>query len=68
MLEGLSRLLTLVTTNAIKLGGLYVGIKAGTRAPAELTVMGWSAFAMAGAQVSETLVLTALDKFFGGKR
>jgi hypothetical protein len=67
-MEWLTRFTTLVTTNAIKLGGLYVGIKAGTKAPAELGVMGWSAFAMAGAQISETLVLAALDKFFGGKK
>jgi transketolase N-terminal domain/subunit len=67
-MEWLTRFTTLVTTNAIKLGGLYVGIKAGTRVPAELAVMGWSAFAMAGAQISETLVLAALDKFFGGKK
>jgi hypothetical protein len=68
MLEALSKVITLVVTNAIKLGGLYVGVKAGTRAPAELGVMGWSAFAMAGAQVSETFVLSALDRFFGGKK
>lgn len=65
MLESLSRVVTLVVTNVTKLAGLYVGVKAATHMPVEAVTMGWSAFALAGAQLSETTILLLIDRFLG---
>lgn len=59
------RTVTLFITNLIKIGGLYVGVRAGVRTPVDAVAMGWSAFAMAGAQLSETTILALVDRFFG---
>lgn len=63
--ESISRIVTLIVTNVIKLVGLYVGVKAGTKSPVDAVAMGWSAFAMAGAQLSETTILLLIDRFLG---
>jgi hypothetical protein len=65
MLEATTRVVTLVVTNVIKLAGLYVGVRAATKVPVEAITMGWSAFAMAGAQLSETTILLLIERFFG---
>lgn len=65
MWESISRLVALVVTNTIKVAGLYVGVRAGIRAPVDAVAMAWSAFAMAGAQLSETTILRLVERFFG---
>lgn len=68
MLETVSRVITLVVTNVVKLTGLYVGVKAGTHTPADPVTLGFAAFLIAGGQVSETLVIGIIERFFGIKR
>lgn len=65
LLESFTRIVTLIVTNVTKLVGLYVGVKAATHTPVEAVTMGWSAFAMAGAQLSETTILLLIDRFLG---
>ncbi len=67
MLESVSKTVTLIVTNVIKLAGLYVGVKAATHTPAEAAVLAFSAFLLAGAQVSETTVIGFIERFFGAK-
>lgn len=54
----------LITTNLTKLAGLVIGLHEAltTKDP---TVMAFAAFMMAGAKVSETVLLTFIDRFFG---
>lgn len=67
MLESLTRIITLIVTNTIKLAGLYVGVHeiAVHSASPNAVVLAYSAFMMAGAQFSETTVLNLTERFFG---
>ena len=58
------RTAAIVVTNSIKVGGLVLGLHEAftTKTP---TVMAFAAFMMAGARVSETVLLRAIDRFFG---
>jgi hypothetical protein len=69
MLETISRVVTLVVTNVTKLAGLYVGVhEIGTHSGSpNAVVLAYSAFMMAGAQLSETTILALIEKFFGMK-
>lgn len=67
-LESLSRFVTLVVTNVIKVGGLYVGLRAATAPSPNAVVLAYSAFAMGGAQLGETTILTFIERFFGVKK
>lgn len=60
--EGLSRLLTVVITNATKIAGLYVGIKAAPSGNA--VVLAFAAFMIAGGQMSEGVMLGVIERFF----
>lgn len=69
-LDRVSQTLTIVVTNCIKLGGLYVGVHTivtthGVPDPVELA---YSALLVAGGQVSERAVIAFLDRFFGRGR
>jgi hypothetical protein len=64
-LESLSRFLTLLITNITKLAGLYVGVHAAVASTPNAVVLAFSAFMMAGAQLSETTILAVIDRFFG---
>jgi hypothetical protein len=69
MFSTLSRTLTLIVTNTIKLGGLYVGVRelvVHSASPNTL-VLAYSAFLVAGGQLSETTILSFLGRFFGVK-
>lgn len=57
---------TLAVTNLIKLGGLVVALhEALVRTELRPSVLAVSALMMAGAQVSEGLLLALADRFFG---
>lgn len=57
---------TLVITNVTKLTGLYVAIhEAVLRPHHDPATLALAAFMMGGAQISEGIVMAALDKFFG---
>lgn len=57
--------LTLVVSNAIKLGGLYLVIRAGSHPPVDPFELALSAFMMSGAQLTEDKVLKLLSSFMG---
>lgn len=61
----LGRLLTLLVSNAIKIVGVWVGLKAATAARPDAVVLAFAAFMMAGAQFSENMVLGIVDRMFG---
>lgn len=65
MLETVSRVVALLVTNITKVAGLYVGVKAATHTPADAVTLAFAAFMMAGAQVSETVVIGLIERFFG---
>jgi hypothetical protein len=67
MFEALSRTITLIVTNTVKLGGLYVGIHelAVHSASPNALVLAYSAFLVAGGQLSETTILSFIGRFFG---
>ena len=67
-LESLSRFVTLVVTNATKIAGLYVGVRAALMPTPSAVVLAFSAFMMAGAQLSESTILALIDRFFGTDR
>lgn len=54
----------LIITNLTKVGGLIIGIHEALTAR-DPAVMAFAAFMMAGARVSETVLLTFIDRFFG---
>ncbi len=68
MLENVSRVTTLVVTNVIKVAGLYVGVKAATHTPTDAVTLAFAAFLIAGGQLSETVILGIVERFFGIKR
>lgn len=62
-----ARLLALLVTNCIKLGGLYLAIRAAvTEANPSVVQIGEACFMMAGAQVTEDAVLKLVTRMFGG--
>ena len=65
--ESFSRVVTLLVTNIIKLAGLYIGVGAALRPTPSAVVLAYSAFMMAGAQLSETTILALIERFFGVK-
>lgn len=68
-IESLSRFIALVVTNAIKVAGLYIGVREIILrgASPNAVVLAYSAFMMAGAQLSETTILALIERFFGVK-
>lgn len=57
---------TLALTNLTKLAGLVVAFnEAVLRTELRPSVIALAAFMMAGAQVSETLLVSAIERFFG---
>lgn len=65
MIESISRVVTLIVTNIIKLTGVYLGARElivhnGTNA----IDLAYSAFLIAGGQFSETTVLAFIERFF----
>lgn len=64
-LESFTRFVTLVVTNVIKLAGLYVGVHGAVQPTPNAVVLAYSAFMMAGAQLSETTIMAVIDRFFG---
>jgi hypothetical protein len=61
------RAITLLITFAIKLGGLVVVMYEvfSTRSANRAEILAVAAFMMAGAQLSETLILGAIDRLVG---
>jgi hypothetical protein len=59
-------LFALLVSNAIKLGGLYVAVRAVSEPNPNAVAIGLAAFMMAGAQVSEDTVLRLVGRMFGG--
>lgn len=59
-----ARSVTLVLANLTKLAGLVVAVHEAFTARSPV-VMAVAAFMMAGAQISETLVLGVIERFFG---
>lgn len=57
--------LTLVVTNITKLAGVVVGVHAGFQPVPDVRVMALAVFMMAGAHVSERVLLTAIQRFLG---
>lgn len=55
----------LVISNLTKVAGLAVAIHAGFTTTPDTRVLALAAFMMAGAQISETAVLSAIDRFLG---
>lgn len=60
------RLVALLVTNAIKVGGLYVAVKTASETTPNAITIGLAAFMMAGAQVSEETILGLVGRMFGG--
>lgn len=64
------RSLTLLITNAIKIAGLVIVLKEvfvpSFGDPTRAEVLAIAAFMMAGAQLSESLIIAALDRLVGG--
>ena len=56
---------TLVITNLTKVGGLVIGVHAGLQAHPDPRVLAFAAFLCMGAQVSETVLLRLIERFFG---
>jgi hypothetical protein len=69
MVENLSKIITLIVTNVIKVAGLYIGVRTFAHSPdhPDAIALAYSAFMMAGAQVSETAVIRFIERFFGVK-
>ena len=67
MWESVSRAITLVITNVTKVAGLWVGIRAATGPDPqkEALTMAFAAFMMAGATLSERVVIAFIERFFG---
>lgn len=61
----LGRLVALLVTNAIKVGGLYVAIKTVSEPTPSAITIGLAAFMMAGAQISEETILGLVGRMFG---
>jgi hypothetical protein len=64
-LAQLGRLIALLVSNAIKLGGLYVALKTVSGPAPSAVTIGLAAFMMAGAQISEDTILNLVDRMFG---
>lgn len=64
-MERLSRQLTLIISNVIKLGGLFVAIKAISTPPIDPFELVLAGFMMSGAQASEQAVLRIINSFLG---
>lgn len=58
---------TFVITNLIKLSGLVLGVRTGLTTGDTPTML-LAAFMMAGAQVSETLILGIFERFLGSPK
>lgn len=56
------KLSTLVVTNGIKLGGLYLAVREGVQETVSPSVLALAAFMMAGAQGLENFLLRFLDR------
>jgi hypothetical protein len=56
---------TLVITNCTKVAGVALGLHAGFAPVPDSRVLALAALMVAGGQFSETLILAALDRFFG---
>ena len=62
----LLRVLTLLVSNAIKLGGLYITVhEIATQPQPRLSVIAVALFMMSGAEVSEDTVITLVSRMFG---
>jgi hypothetical protein len=55
----------LVITNATKVAGVAVGVHAGFADSPDSRVIALAAFMMAGAHVSEAMILAVIDQFLG---
>jgi hypothetical protein len=68
MFAAISRTVTLIVTNTTKLAGVYVGVHelAVHSASPNALVLAYSAFLVAGGQLSETTILAFISRFFGG--
>lgn len=66
-LGSVSRVITLAVTNAMKLAGVYVGLRAALQPTPNAVVLAFAGFMMAGAQVSESAVLGVIDRMFGSR-
>lgn len=64
-LERFFRQLTLIISNVVKLGGLFLALKAAASPPVDPFELALSAFMMSGAQVSEQAVLRMINSFLG---
>jgi hypothetical protein len=63
----IGRGLTLIVTNAVKVGGLLVVLNEAFNKPQPRTVdIAVAAFMMAGAQISEEAILNLVSRMFGG--
>ena len=56
---------TLIVTNVTKVAGVAIGLHAGFAHMPDGRVLALAAFMVAGGQLSETLVLAAIDHLFG---
>lgn len=63
--EAQARRSTVVVTNLTKLGGFVLGMHEGFSSTPDPRVIALAAFMLAGAQVSETLLLALIDRIFG---
>lgn len=63
-----ARGLSLGVTNLTKLAGLALGVHEGFGDTPDVRVMAFAAFAMAGAQVSEGVLLALVDRFLGASQ
>lgn len=66
-MKDVTQAITLVVTNLIKLSGLVVGVRTGLTTGDTPTML-LAAFMMAGAQVSETLILGIFERFLGSPK
>lgn len=65
-LESVSRIVTLIITNCIKLAGAFLAVHIVLTEPhPEALALAVSALMMAGGQVSETAIIAILERFFG---
>ena len=58
------RRIALTITNAIKVAGVYLVVRAAAHPPIDPLVLATTAFMMSGAQVSEAAVLRMIARFF----
>lgn len=56
---------TLIITNLTKVAGVAIGLHAGFSSHPDSRVIALAALMVAGGQVSETLLLAAIDRLFG---